>query len=219
MASGDGNRVIEGFKGAGWVLLAILFAPVALLALLLLGVQRLAVRVRGDFRPLIPTSPLDDSDLDDAAAAALAFVESLKLAVPGTVETVPDPDYWPPGEHDDMTLPHAIALTAPRLAGEQVLVSWDAPGGDLVRVEFPPLRAPVGFHDWYVGDGVSEVYWVAKGLLSQGARYAPNKTGRKRAWIHVPEAGGWTTLGVTAPKSSFEPDWYEHAPADGQQPD
>lgn len=214
MSSGDGNRAIRGLKGAGWVLLAIVLAPLALLGVLFLGSQELVARVRRDFRPVIPDSPLDDSDFDDAQAAATALLDRLRVAVPDAVETVPDPDFWPPGEPDDVALPHAIALTSPRLNGEQVLVSWQAPDGDLVRVEFPPLRAPVGFHDCYLGDGVSAVYWVANGLLSHGARYAPNKAGQHRAWIHVPEAGGRTTLGVTEPKGSFEPDWYEHAPND-----
>lgn len=199
-------------KGAGWAVLAIAFAPIALLALLFLGVRELIARVRGDFRPVIPASSLDDSDFDDAQAAARAFVNTLKLAVPDAVETLPNPNYWPPGEHDDMTLPHAIALRSPRLTDEQVLVSWDAPDGDLVRVEFPPLRAPIGAHDWYVGDGVSEAYWIANGLLTHGVQYATNKVGQDRAWIHVPEAGGWTTLGAKALKSTFEPDWYERAP-------
>lgn len=214
MSNGDGNKGIGVLKGAGWVVLAIILAPLALLGLMFLGSRELVARVRGDFRPAIPDSPLDDSDFDDAESAATALLDRLKVAVPDAIETVPHPDYWPAGEHDDVALPHAIALTSPRLNGEQILVRWQAPDGDLVRVEFPPLRAPVGYHDWYVGDGVSDVYWVANGLLSHGARYAPNKAGQDRAWIHVPEAGGWTTLGVTEPKGSFEPDWYEHAPID-----
>lgn len=212
MLGDDGNRSIRVLKGAGWVLLAILLAPLGLLALLFLGTRELVARARGDFRPAIPACPLDEPDYGDAEVAATAFVEALKRAVPDATGTVPDPDYWPPGDHDDMTLPQGIALSSPRLAGEQVLVTWSAPNGDLVRVQFPPLRALIGAHDWYVGDAVSEVYWVAHGLLSHGVRYAKNRVGRQRAWIHVPEIGGWTTLGVSEPRSSFEPDWYEHAP-------
>lgn len=199
-------------RGTGWVVLAIVLGPLVLIGLLFLELREIIARVRGDFRPIIPASPLDHSDFDDAHAAATAFIDRLKAAVPDAIGTTPDPGYWPPAEHDDQTFPHALAVTSPRLNGEQVLVSWEADDGDLVRVEFPPLRALIGAHDWYVGDAVSEVYWIANGLLAHGVRYAPNKTGRKRAWIYAPEVGGWTTLGVTEPKSSLEPDWYEHAP-------
>lgn len=113
MSSGDGNRAIRGLKGAGWVLLAIVLAPLALLGVLFLGSQELVARVRRDFRPVIPDSPLDDSDFDDAQAAATALLDRLRVAVPDAVETVPDPDFWPPGEPDDVALPHAIALTCP----------------------------------------------------------------------------------------------------------
>ncbi|MDQ7991831.1 MAG: hypothetical protein AAGC63_02220 [Propionicimonas sp.] len=195
-------------KGAGWAVLAILLAPLALLALMILGTRELVARVRGDFRPVIPPSPLDDPNFEDAQAAATAFVDTLKAAVPDATDTVPNPDHWPPAERDDTTLPHGAALTSPRLNGEQVLVTWQAPQGDLVRVEFPPL---IGTYDWYVGDAVSEGYWAAHGLLSHGVRYAPNRAARNRAWVPVPQAGGWTTLGVTEPKGSFEPDWHEHA--------
>ena len=84
--------------------LAIVLAPLALLGVLFLGSQELVARVRGDFRPVIPDSPLDDSDFDDAQAAATALLDSLKVAVPDAVETVPDPDYWHRGEHDEVAL-------------------------------------------------------------------------------------------------------------------
>jgi hypothetical protein len=216
VSGGDHNRVLGVLKGAGWVLLAVLFAPIGLVALLLLGVRELISRLRGDYRPVIPACPLDSDDFDDAAAGAAALVRELKAAVPDATETVPDPGYWPPDEHDDMTLPEAMALTSPRMRGEQVLVTW-APGeDDLVRVEFPPLRSNVGAHDWHLGDPVSEVYWIAAGMLANGVRYGPTKTGLNRAWIRVAEADGWTTLGVTAAKSTFEPDWYRQLPDDFQ---